>query len=314
MTSTSSEPTVTFVVLTYNQERYIENAIKSAFSQTYSPLEILISDDCSTDKTFEIARRLVDEYEGPHLVRLNRNRKNLGIGGHISKISELANGSWIFLAAGDDVSMPERTEHCMGIAGENPDIFAVACHFSLPPEYRTGGHTDNYTRKVSGRVTRSEMITFQLLAHSGNSMAYRSECFHWPNKFPSETWHEDRVLPFRAALLGTCIVTDRLLVQVDGYDPEHRPADGVRIRKESRFNIVACQACIDALKVARKEQRIGPVAFGVLAVRLWALKTTFWTEEQAAIANTAVKTLALTGIRKLASLAARGPSCFRQTH
>lgn len=314
MVSRSSAPTVSFVVLAYNQELYIEAAVKSAFSQTYYPLEILISDDCSTDRTFEIAKELVERYEGPHTVRLNRNQENLGIGGHVSKIVDLTTGAWVFLAAADDVSVPDRTAHCMEVVKETPDVFAVACHFLLPPEYRTGRHTDNYTQKVSGKVSRSEMITFQLLPHSGNSLAYRRECFHWPAKFPSETWHEDRVLPFRAALLGDFVVTDRVLVEVGGYDPEHRPADGVRVGKELRFNIIACKAGLGALISARKERRIGRVVFAILAIRIWALKTSFSTEERGEMANGRVEATVFWGVRKLSSLIARGPRCFRPRH
>ena len=62
MTATEKEkydrPLVTFALFAYNQEQYIREAIEGAFAQTYQPLEIILSDDCSTDRTFEIMREM----------------------------------------------------------------------------------------------------------------------------------------------------------------------------------------------------------------------------------------------------------------
>ena len=54
MSESFHKPLLTFAVGAYNQERFIREAVESAFAQTYSPLEIVLSDDCSRDRTFEI--------------------------------------------------------------------------------------------------------------------------------------------------------------------------------------------------------------------------------------------------------------------
>ena len=99
----------TFFLITYNQEQYVREAIKGAFSQKYSPLEIVISDDCSTDGTFRIIEEICRGYEGPHKVLLNRNPVNLGLIGHINSMTTLSSGELIVYAAGDDISLPDRT-------------------------------------------------------------------------------------------------------------------------------------------------------------------------------------------------------------
>ena len=53
-TTEQGRPLITFALFAYNQEKYIEEAVQGAFLQTYSPLEIILSDDGSTDRTFEI--------------------------------------------------------------------------------------------------------------------------------------------------------------------------------------------------------------------------------------------------------------------
>lgn len=105
----SKQPTVTFALFAYNQEKYIREAVEAALSQTYSPLEIMLSDDCSSDRTFEIMQEMAKEYRGPHTVVLNRNQKNLGIGNHVNYIFEKTRSDFIVMAAGDDISLPERT-------------------------------------------------------------------------------------------------------------------------------------------------------------------------------------------------------------
>lgn len=114
MEQNPARPLLTFAILGFNQETYIAEAVRGAFAQTYQPLQIILSDDCSTDGTFSVLQTLTHEYSGPHTVVLNRNHRNLGLGGHINRIMELAQGELVVGAAGDDISLPERTEHIYG--------------------------------------------------------------------------------------------------------------------------------------------------------------------------------------------------------
>ena len=102
---------VSYCVKCYNQARYIETALKSAFAQMYQPLEIIICDDASTDGSDKIIRRMVDECHssgGAHRVRYYRNEKNLGNLGNWQHMCELAQGKLLIKADGDDYSKPER--------------------------------------------------------------------------------------------------------------------------------------------------------------------------------------------------------------
>ncbi|MDP2083917.1 MAG: glycosyltransferase family A protein [Gemmobacter sp.] len=106
---TPDRPLVTFALFAYNQENYIREAVEGAFSQTYSPLEIILSDDCSSDRTFEIMEEMAREYQGPHLLKVRTASKNAGIGAHVNLVAGLSQGEIIVFAAGDDVSLPHRT-------------------------------------------------------------------------------------------------------------------------------------------------------------------------------------------------------------
>ncbi|MBT3873051.1 MAG: glycosyltransferase, partial [Flavobacteriaceae bacterium] len=126
--SNSPTPLVSFILLAYNQENLITEAVESLLSQTYSPLEIILSDDCSSDSTFTIMKSLKDSYKGPHKIKLNRNKTNLGISAHINKLVALTHGDLIFCAAGDDISLPKRCSEVVSFwldHNKQPDLIAT---------------------------------------------------------------------------------------------------------------------------------------------------------------------------------------------
>ena len=107
-TSTGRTPLVTMVILAYNQQAYIEQAIAGALAQDYSNLEIVISDDGSSDATFEIIKQAARDYRGPHRIVTNRTPANHGILAHFYAAVTASSGALIIAAAGDDISIPAR--------------------------------------------------------------------------------------------------------------------------------------------------------------------------------------------------------------
>jgi len=122
-------PLITFSVTAFNQENFIREAIQGAFDQTYSPLEIILSDDCSEDSSFKIMNKMAESYQGPHKIVLNRNKNNLGIAAHTNKIINLANGEIIVFADGDDISMPERTQRSYDLLETYKDCYYLNFSF-----------------------------------------------------------------------------------------------------------------------------------------------------------------------------------------
>lgn len=193
-------PLVTFALFAYNQERFIREAVEGAFSQDYSPLQIILSDDCSSDRTFEIMQEMAAAYDGPHEIVLNKNGENLGIGGHVRKLSEMAEGDVIVMAAGDDVSERERASRLIEVYRESSDVYAV---FS-------GAYGFDQSGKPLGLLNEGAIynLSREGLARRGGgtgmgaTYSYRREVFFWPNRYPVNCYSEDRLLPFRASILG----------------------------------------------------------------------------------------------------------------
>lgn len=114
------------MLFAYNQERYVREAVIAALAQDCAPIEIILSDDGSTDRTFDIIRSISAGYEGPHTVRINRNSKNLGLTAHVNKLFEMASGDIFVLAGGDDVSLPSRVRDTVSAFERHPEVAMVS--------------------------------------------------------------------------------------------------------------------------------------------------------------------------------------------
>lgn len=195
-------PLVSFVLCAYKQERFIRDAVAGALAQTYSPLEIILSDDNSPDQTFAIMRELATAYRGPHKIVLNQNPTNLGLGGHINRLMELASGEIIVIAAGDDISIPERTEYIQReFAAAKGKAMAV---FSDMEEIDSSGkflrHAD--TRPRLDFDNPLQCCRNLLEGITGASNAWHRSVFDAFGPLLPGTVFEDRVIAMRAALLG----------------------------------------------------------------------------------------------------------------
>lgn len=118
-------PLVTFALFAYNQEVFVREAIEAAFAQTYSPLEVILSDDCSSDRTFEIMQEMAAAYQGPHRVRLVKNEANMGLVQHFLTRCREAEGEFVVVAAGDDISKPERTTLAVAPLIADDEVYAT---------------------------------------------------------------------------------------------------------------------------------------------------------------------------------------------
>jgi glycosyltransferase involved in cell wall biosynthesis len=91
-------PRLSVSIPTYNHDRYIARAIESVLAQDYPHLEIVVSDDCSTDRTLEAARF----YAGDK-VKVTRTPRNLGrVANYRRCLYELTSGDWAVNLDGDD--------------------------------------------------------------------------------------------------------------------------------------------------------------------------------------------------------------------
>ena len=93
-----NRPVVSVVTVTYNSSLYVRDTIESVLAQTYTNIEYIICDDCSTDDTWKI----ISEYTDPR-IRATRNETNLREYGNRNKAIDMANGEYLIFIDGDDI-------------------------------------------------------------------------------------------------------------------------------------------------------------------------------------------------------------------
>ncbi|MEE1211697.1 MAG: glycosyltransferase [Treponema sp.] len=97
------------VVIAYNQEKYIEKTLDSILSQEHSySYEIIIGDDCSSDKTPQIIEEYRKSY--PSIVKPIYNSKNLGAMNNYYNTISKVKGKYIMICGGDDYWLPLKVE------------------------------------------------------------------------------------------------------------------------------------------------------------------------------------------------------------
>lgn len=93
---------VSVLMTAFNREQYIAEAIESVLASTYEDFELVIVDDCSTDKTYEIAKR----YKADKRVVVFKNDKNFGQFANRNYAASLATGTYVKFLDSDDIIYP----------------------------------------------------------------------------------------------------------------------------------------------------------------------------------------------------------------
>ena len=111
-------PLVSVVMPAYNAQEYIEVAIRSVLSQTFSDFELLVVDDGSIDQTAEIIQRLAEEDE--RIVFL-KNDQNSGVSATRNYAILQAKGEWIAFLDSDDLWRKDKLEKQLKLLQSYPD-------------------------------------------------------------------------------------------------------------------------------------------------------------------------------------------------
>ncbi len=111
------KPLVSVVIPLYNAEEYIEEALQSILNQTYENLEIIVSNDGSTDNSVQLVRRYSD-----NRIKIVGGERNEGISAALNKGVLAAEGKYVAIMDADDWSYPDRIEKQVKLMEGNPEI------------------------------------------------------------------------------------------------------------------------------------------------------------------------------------------------
>lgn len=200
----NQQPLVSFCLMTYNQEEFIEEALSAAFSQEYPNLEIIISDDCSKDRTQEKIKEIVSSYSGEYKIIVDNNSSNEGLASNFNKIASLANGEFIIIAAGDDISLPDRTEKSVKYMLNNPNCLIADFHVDF---IDSKGVVTKCKNKLSDlQFNKNDLFNGEVRGVRGCSRIYRKMMFSVFDPLNQNCPTEDSPCVWRALILGNVAV------------------------------------------------------------------------------------------------------------
>lgn len=113
---------VSVLIPVYNVEKYVFEAINSILNQTYKNLEIIIVDDCSSDKTYEI---ILEMAKKDKRIKIFKNKENKKICYSLNFAFNMSNGYYIARMDGDDISLLDKIEKQVKYLEENKKIDLV---------------------------------------------------------------------------------------------------------------------------------------------------------------------------------------------
>jgi glycosyltransferase involved in cell wall biosynthesis len=118
----NQQPLISVAVCTYNGERFLREQLDSLIRQDYPNLEIIVSDDCSSDATLEI----LEEYAETHTqITVFQNSSNLGFVRNFEKCLRLCSGQYIALCDQDDIWFPEKISSLYNEIGSADLIYSA---------------------------------------------------------------------------------------------------------------------------------------------------------------------------------------------
>ncbi len=150
-------PVVSVCISAYNAERFLGEALGSVLRQTYPELEILVLDNGSADRTYDVARSFQDER-----LRVLRVADNLGAYQAMNRLATMATGRYLAIYHADDVYEPTIVEREVGHLESHPEVAAVFCT----------DHFINDEGRVFGGASLHEPFRGRAALHYGEVVTY----------------------------------------------------------------------------------------------------------------------------------------------
>lgn len=187
---------------TYNGERYIEEQLSSILNQSKKVDEIIVCDDCSSDRTVEIVKSISESNKDVD-IHIYENEHNLGVCANFEKAAYLCNGDIIFLSDQDDIWKPHKVETILNWFLKNPKKSVVFSNATL---------IDGWNKKISDKTLWDyvqftdhrlfdkgfQLESFKYNKATGATMAFRKDFKIEFSKYSQKNIFHDYILALYA--------------------------------------------------------------------------------------------------------------------
>jgi glycosyltransferase involved in cell wall biosynthesis len=208
---------ISVALCTHNGELYIVEQLESILAQSLAPIEIILSDDASTDRTIELARGVLGARPDVALTVLH-NPTPLGVSANFEQAALACSGELIALSDQDDAWHPDKLESIERVFAQRPDVALVHTDAQLVNEDRTPiGHS--LLESLEVRASELQEIhsghSFTTLVRrnlvTGATAVFRSSLLKSAAPFP-ELWVHDEWLGVIAAATATTELIEQELI------------------------------------------------------------------------------------------------------
>lgn len=183
-------PLVSVVIITYNSSRYILETLESIKAQSYKNIELIVSDDCSSDNTTELCNEWINENRDQFVnAKLITTSVNTGISANCNRGFRECTGDWLKVLSGDDKLLNNFIEVNLDYANQHPDasfIFSNVCEI------------DENGKMIKPFVINEGQLLFANLPTAKKQLKYYSR---WPVFLNTPTFFYKKEL---IELIGFC--------------------------------------------------------------------------------------------------------------
>jgi alpha-1,3-rhamnosyltransferase len=146
-------PLVSVLISAYNHEPFVEKAIESVMTQTYRPIELLVVDDGSSDKTLKAVQRAHERWDGKFFYETQANR---GVSPTLNDLIRRSSGRYVCLFSSDDWMLPDKTKIQVEYMEEHPEVGMVYSNSLVYEQSTDSLHPHEWVKKThpSGWIFR----------------------------------------------------------------------------------------------------------------------------------------------------------------
>lgn len=189
-----------FIIISYNQEKYIIDTLNGVLNQTLQPDEVIIADDGSVDRTQNLITEFINRNNLNDTWKTIFSDTNNGITHNLKNAFDHATGDILILNAGDDISLPNRCQHAIDTFNLYPNLYIITGSLTRIDSEGTCIDEINYDDKIENDVYSTIKNGMPTVFPVGQSI--RRTIFDKFGPLPTTVPNEDDQLSFWGILSG----------------------------------------------------------------------------------------------------------------
>lgn len=220
---------VSIVLSTYNGEKYIFEQLLSLYNQEMTADEVIICDDCSSDKTVSIIRDFIAEKKLKHW-SLFCNEKNVGWKRNFQNLILKASGDIIFTCDQDDIWYKDKIKNMVQVLENNAEILLLASDYE--PIYEIGGKkisqcNSTYKKEL---ISKCDYNDFWKIRRPGCTYCFRRELAAYMRNYCLPDYPHDAFLWRTACILDGLYIFNQATIKFRRHDANET------MRKKASYN------------------------------------------------------------------------------